>query len=375
MPIHFALAICVRQRAISVGRSLIAFAIATVTLIGAATEGERDAEAPAADAQVLVMIRMEPAHFRPDVDYGHGYSGRAGLAARQRAARAIARTHGLQLLSQWPMPAIGVECYVMQVPQGVSAMAALAALERDDRAAWAQPMQTFDSRGYTDPLYDLQPSASAWQLHQLHEVASGRGVLIAQIDSGVEVNHPDLRGQFHSVQNTADDRYAAEQHGTAVAGVIAARAGNGVGIVGVAPAAQLLVLRGCHERIAGKAICTSLALAKALQLALDRRARVVNLSVSGPRDRLLGALLDAALERGVIVVAAADADARDGGFPASHAGVIGVTDARTATSPGLLAAVGTDVPTTLPGERWGMVSGSSFAAAAVSGVAERAILR
>jgi len=344
--------------------------LATAALLAGATEAPSEAEAADTEARILVMVRMEPAHFRPDVEYGDGYAGRAALAARQRTARAIARAHGLQLLSHWPMPAIGVECFVMQLPRDASLTRVLAAIERDERAAWAQPMHAFDSRAYNDPLYDLQPSASAWKLHRLHEVATGRGVLVAQIDSGVEVEHPDLRGQLHSVQNLVEQTaYASEQHGTAIAGIIVARADNGVGIVGVAPAARLLVLRGCREGTPGRAVCDTLALAKALQVAIDRNARIVNLSVGGPADRLLGALLDAALARGIVIVAAASADGRDGGFPASHVGVIAVTDTAAPMLGASFAAAGTDVPTTLPGARWGMVSGASFAAAAVSGVA------
>jgi subtilisin family serine protease len=357
-------------RWLSATRSLVAIVIATAGLLGGAAAAPPEAAATGPEARILVMVRMEPMHFRPDVDYGDGYAGRAALAARQRTARAIARAHGLQLLSHWPMPAIGVECYEMQLPPGASLQDALAAIARDDRAAWAQPMHVFSSRAYSDPLYGLQPTASTWQLHRLHGLATGRGVLIAQVDSGVEVEHPDLRGQFHAVQNSvAQSAYAAEQHGTAIAGIIVARAGNGMGIVGVAPAARLLVLRGCREGTAGTAVCDTLALAKALQAALDRQARIVNLSVGGPPDRLLGALLDAALARGMIVVAAASADGRDGGFPASHTGVIAVTDTAAPMLRAALAAAGTDVPTTLPGARWGLVSGSSFAAAAVSGVA------
>lgn len=342
-------------------------AIAAALLAAAAAESASGEESPA-EPKVLVMIRMDPAHFRPDVDYGHGYSGRAALAARQRAARAIALEHRLRILSHWPMPAIGVECFVMQLPPGASLNTTLVALESDERAAWAQPMQTFSSRAYRDPLYELQPTASAWQLHELHRIATGRGVRIAQIDSGVEAEHPDLLGQVRWTQDTAESgRYVAEQHGTAVAGIIAARPDNGVGIVGVAPGAQLLALRACREHTPGTAICDTLALAKALQLALDRRARIVNLSIDGPPDRLLGALIDAALERSMIIVAAAGGTADDGGFPASHAGVLAVTDTAAPLQRTAFAAPGADVPTTLPGARWGLVSGASFAAAAVSG--------
>lgn len=350
-------------------RPLLAIAFMATAFNGAAAN-RVDPEATAPEARILVMIRMEPSHYRPDVDYGDGYAGRAALAARKRAAGAIAQAHGLKVLSHWPMPAIGVECYVMQVPSAASVDAVLAALEHDGRAAWAQPVHAFGSRAYNDPLYDLQPAASAWQLQRLHAVTTGRGVLVAQIDSGVEVDHPDLQGQLQAVRNTVERAgYAAELHGTAVAGIIAARADNGIGIVGVAPAARLLVLRGCRELNPGVAACDTLGVAKALQLAIDARAQIVNLSIGGPPDRLIGALLDAALARGAIVVAAAGAEGRDGAFPASHAGVIAVTDAAVPLRRAALAAAGTDLPTTLPGARWGLVSGSSFAAAAVSGVA------
>jgi subtilisin family serine protease len=362
---------------------VIAAAFALAQAATARDEVGRDAAeltpmpAPA-ESQILVMIPMAPAHFRPDIDYSDGYAARSGHAARRRAANDIARTHRLQLLSHWPMPAIGVECYVMQVPPDMTVAAAVDGVSRDTRAAWAQPLQTFRGQTYNDPLYDQQPTASAWQLRALHAAATGRGVLVAQIDSGVEVEHPDLRGQIQLVHNAvAHSRYAAEQHGTAVAGIIAARANNGIGTVGVAPEARLLALRGCWERAPAAAQCDTLSLAKALQFALDRSARIVNLSVSGPPDRLLRELLNAAVERGVIVVAAATADAADGGFPASHRGVVSVApmEPGSAAAPpsvtpieAMLSAPGRDIPATLPGARWGMVSGASFAAAEVSGV-------
>jgi subtilisin family serine protease len=362
--------------------AMIAVAFALASPATARDEVDRNAADPAStpglESQILVMIRMAPSHFRPDVDYSDGYAARSGHAARRRTASDIARTHRLKLLSHWPMPAIGVECYVMQIPPGMTAAAAVDEVSRDNRAAWAQPLQTFRSDAYNDPLYDQQPTATAWRLQALHAAATGRGVLIAQIDSGVEAEHPDLRGQIRLVHNAvAHSRYEAESHGTAVAGVIAARANNGIGTVGVAPEAQLLALRGCWERAPAAAQCDTLSLAKALQMALDRGVRIVNLSVSGPPDRLLSELLNAANGRGVIVVAAASAGSANDGFPASHRGVISVAviePVTNAAAPAFapiraaLAAPGRDIPTTLPGARWGLVSGASFAAAEVSGM-------
>jgi subtilisin family serine protease len=71
------------------------------------------------------------------------------------------------------------------------------------------------------------------------------------------------------------------------------------------------------------------------------------------------------------VVGAADPQRPDGGYPASHPGVIAVARSgeKHTLVPAAVVAPGTDVPTSLPGARWGMVSGSSFAAAHVAGLA------
>jgi subtilisin family serine protease len=173
-------------------------------------------------------------------------------------------------------------------------------------------------------------------------------------------------------RNLVDGRVdVAEFHGTAVAGVIAARADNGVGIAGIAPDATVIALRACWEPEAGgtKAVCSSFTLAKALQWALENRVGIVNLSVGGPRDRLLDRLLDAATARGVIVVAAVDPSAAKGSFPASNRGVLAVSDVEGQDSPvAVMVAPGRDVPTSIPGKQWGFVSGSSFAAAHVTGL-------
>jgi subtilisin family serine protease len=146
-------------------------------------------------------------------------------------------------------------------------------------------------------------------------------------------------------------------------------ADNHVGIVGVAPRARLLALRACWQASADDTLCTSLGLAIALHTAIDQGAHVINLSLGGPADRLIGQLVTTALARGIDVVAAADRRAARGGFPAEVPGVVAVVDDDAgAVPPGMVGAPGTDVPTTLPGARWGVVSGASYAAAHVSGL-------
>ncbi|MHB8533952.1 MAG: S8 family peptidase [Sulfuricaulis sp.] len=317
------------------------------------------------------MLRLPPSHFRPDESYTGGYDAHFGRDARHRVAEQLAGEHGLQLVAEWPMQSLGVDCFVMEVPSNDSPAHLVKRLSSDPRIESVQPMNLFHTLGYNDPLYSLQPSAKLWHLAELHEVTTGRNVMVAEVDTGVDLDHPDLRGQVAVVQNFVDDSpYVAETHGTAVAGIIVARADNGLGIAGVAPQARLMVLRACWQVSAqGAALCSSFTLAKALQFALDHNAQIINLSLGGPRDRLLERLLDMALMHGVTIVSAVDPRVGSGGFPASHAGVLAVAgDDERNVAADVLVAPGRDIPTTIPGGRWDFVTGSSFAAAHVTGL-------
>jgi hypothetical protein len=356
--------------------ALLALALACCALPCGAQAAAQGAAAQAASRQLLVMLRMPPQHFRPDSSYGGGYADDGTRAARRRQARELADAYGLKVVDDWPMPAIGIDCFVMEEPGNAPLDRVLDALGRDPRVAWAQPVNPYhglDERAARgDPLYPVQPAARAWRLAELHRVSTGRRVTVAVVDSGVDGDHPDLAGQLALRQNFVDAMPdAAETHGTAVAGIIAARAGNGIGIAGVAPQARLMALRACWETTHQETLCNSFTLGKALHFALINGARVINLSLGGPPDRLLQTLIDAALAREVAVIAAVDPQRPDGGFPAAHPGVIAVAPAgdRRPLPAGVFQAPGIDIPVTLPGARWGLVSGSSYAAAHVAGLA------
>lgn len=325
--------------------------------------------------QVLVLLRLPPPHLRPGSDYGGSYGDGAGRAARHRIAAGLARRNGLALVDDWPMPLLGVDCFVMAVPAGRSPADVAAALSVLPGVEWSQPVNTFAAHAgppRADPLFAAQPAALGWHLADLHRIADGRGVRVAVIDSAVEATHPDLAGQVALRANfVAGQRDRPERHGTAVAGIIAARADNGIGIAGIAPRARLLALRACWQPAAPAATtnCDSFSLAKALVFALDAGAGVINLSLGGPADPLLARLLDVALARGTTVVAAFDRRRGDGGFPASHPGVVAVADDAAALLPaGVFTAPGQGVPAPQPGGTWRLVDGSSYAAAQVSGL-------
>lgn len=344
---------------------------ATLTLSSAAP-----AQSPAVPGrEILVMVRHPPDHFRPGGNYGGGYGDALAQSERERLARQIAGRHRLTLVDQWPMPMIGMDCFVMAVPDGRSSAAAVEELSHDTAVAWSEPVGLFTTQSApasdNDPLYPAQPAAKQWKLAQLHQIATGRGVKIAVIDSGIQANHPDLAGQVVVNRNfVSGQSEASERHGTGVAGIIAAKANNGIGIAGVAPGARLLGLRACWQRdtSAPSTVCDSFSLAKALYFAIAQKPDVINLSLSGSNDRLLRTLIDTALERGSAVVAAVDPNKSDGGFPASVPGVIPVADSFAAGRSDVYTAPGVDIPTTEPGGRWFLVSGSSFAAAHVSGL-------
>jgi subtilisin family serine protease len=349
--------------------AVVLAAIAAGSFAPAAATGTPNASS---DREILVMVRIPPEHFRAGGGgYAGGYGDELGRSARERVARGVAHKYRLTLVDDWPMPMIGVDCFVMLVPDGRTTSGAAEQVSRDSDVSWAEPVELYTSRSSTpnDPLFAAEPAASQWHLADLHRIADGRGTRVAVVDSGIDERHPDLAGQLAVNRNfVAGQPLVPEQHGTAVAGIIAAKGNNHLGIVGVAPGARLLGLRACWQNH-GSTACDTLSLAKALYFAVENKADVINLSLSGPDARLLREILNIAYARGTAVVAAFDSKLPGGGFPASVPGVIAVSDAPAAGSHGeVYLAPGRAVPTTEPGGRWFLVNGSSFAAAHVSGL-------
>ena len=97
--------------------------------------------------QILVMLKMPPEHYRPGSNYAGGYGGSAMQVARHRIAAEIARRHGFTLENGWPMPLLGVDCYVMSLPDGITPNTAAEAVSRDADVAWSEPLQLYEAKG------------------------------------------------------------------------------------------------------------------------------------------------------------------------------------------------------------------------------------
>jgi subtilisin len=168
----------------------------------------------------------------------------------ERIARELADRHHLQVIVQWPVTALGVSCVVYEVPEPLQLPQVMEDLRKDRQISLVQQMHSFQvmgepsssSKPYNDPYLRLQSGFQSSGIADLQRITTGRGVRIALIDTGVDLNHPDLQGQIKFSENLAPepaDHNLAEVHGTAVAGVLSARPDNGTGIVGIAPDAEI----------------------------------------------------------------------------------------------------------------------------------------
>ncbi|GFE80490.1 serine protease [Steroidobacter agaridevorans] len=299
------------------------------------------------------------------------------IAPTTRAtARELATHYRMKPVREWPIAQLSVHCIVYEMNAGESQSDLLRRLRSDARVESAQPLNSFTTMGqaengpYNDPYAGLQGSLAAMGVPQAHAWSRGKGVNIAVIDTGVDASHADFAGSHVSVSNFTGQRLRPAAHGTAVTGIIAATGGNRLGIVGVAPEADVHVLAACWSAAANpsQAVCDSFTLAIALANAIELKANIVNLSLGGPSDPLLRRLVEHGLARNMIFVAALPGTGAASGFPSEIPGVV-VVDAvgHAHTARDVLLAPGTDVLTLAPPNGYDFVSGSSMAAANVSG--------
>lgn len=327
---------------------------------------------------IVLAVASQPEAAPPAAGSTARYHA-ARLYSASGAARAtldtLAREYGLKEVAGWPIEALQLYCVVVET---MDADAVLQRMRQDGRVALAQPLNTFQTLGadgYNDPYLGLQAgfrdidAAGAQRAVR----AAGNAVKVAVIDTGVDTQHPDLQGRVLLARSfvDAEGRFERDRHGTEVAGIIAANANNAIGIVGVAPQAQLLALKACWPAAGpddGRALCNTFTLSQALVAAMNERVQVINLSLGGPADPLLAKLVGEAVRRGIAVVGAVPPNGDTTGFPVGVPGVIGVDAAGRPANAAIVHAPGRGVLTLRPGGHYDFASGSSLATAHVSGV-------
>jgi subtilisin family serine protease len=339
-----------------------------------------DQPADASDRFIIVAVENAPPAFVAHAGATpRGYDTIADYGATAqalKAMRAVEREYGLREVNAWPIAPLHIHCAVLQIPSGADRNTLLARLSKDRRIKLTQPLQTFATRteGYNDPYVGLQRGFQQMDVADAHPWSRGDGVKVAIIDTGVDILHPDLRGSIASAVNfvDADDaQFQRDRHGTEMAGVIAAVANNREGIVGVAPNARLLIFKACWQAHldADAARCNSFTLARALTAAFAAHAQIINLSLAGPDDPLLGDLIREGQHRGVLFVGAAAAESSGQPGLMHQAGVIEVASADDHfAGDTVLYAPGREILTLLPGGHYDFASGASIATAQVSGV-------
>lgn len=308
----------------------------------------------------------------------------ASPQAMAATAQELAAAYGLTLIEVYPLVSTNDGLVAFGVPGGTDVLGIVAGLKADHRVRAAQPDFVYETAVQNnDSLVRLQYGPRLIRADRLPPSPAGEGIKIAVIDTGIDTTDAELKGKVSELVDRTGNGFTPDIHGTMLAGIIAAEPGKDVGISGVAPRSQLLAIKACQP-VSAQAIeaqCWSLTLAKGLDFAIQKGARIINLSVGGPQqDKLLTRLVGEAVHRGCVVVAAAGNNGPRGqpSFPAALAGVIAVTAVDVAENlyPDAtrgeyisLAAPGVEIVSTGPGNTFVVSSGTSLAAAFVTGTA------
>ena len=251
------------------------------------------------------------------------------------------------------------------------------ALERNPDVAFVEGHRLFPPTAVPDdPSFGLQWHHATLQSAQAWDRNLAVGQIVAILDSGVDMDHPDLADAILPGWDFWDDDANPSDpngHGTRVAGVAAAVTHNAKGVAGMAWGAAILPVR-----VAGSdGWASSWSIAQGLAYAATQGARVANLSfdlLAGSQTVLAAA--QAAVEDGVVVVASAGNCGCTESFPdtpwlLSVAATKSNDALASFSSRGAfvdLAAPGQGIQTTLPGGGYGAASGTSFSAPLVTGL-------
>lgn len=234
-----------------------------------------------------------------------------------------------------------------------------------------------------DPLYTNQYGPQKIQAPQAWDITTGNSsIIIAVVDTGVDMNHPDLQGKViagYDFANGDADPTDDQGHGTHVAGIIGAIGNNNIGVAGVIWQNKILAVKVLNSTNTG----SYSAIANGIIYAADNGAKIINLSLGGTADGItLKNAINYATNKGVIVVAAAGNNGTNTPFyPAYYENVIavGATDSTDklwsnsnygswvdVVAPG--SSIRSTYWTATSGSIYASMTGTSMAAPHVSGV-------
>ncbi|CAH0343790.1 S8 family peptidase [Bacillus sp. CECT 9360] len=223
------------------------------------------------------------------------------------------------------------------------------------------------------------------QAPKVWEKTKGKGITIAILDTGCEITHPDLKDRIIGGRNfTGDDQGNKDifldynGHGTHVAGTIAA-VQNSSGVVGVAPEANLLILKVLDKNGSGQYDW----IIDGINYAVEQKADIISMSLGGPEDvpELHEAIINAVKNKILVVCAAGnEGDGRDTtdelGYPGCYNEVISVgaidlerrsSDFTNSHNEIDLVAPGEEILSTYLNGKYAKLSGTSMATPHVSG--------
>jgi len=291
---------------------------------------------------------------------------------------------GFSLLEQHTFGLLGVTVYKFHIDNSsVMVPQAIGTVVAAFPAFWlVQPNYVFvpaqdpapASRGGATQEGDAaQYIREKFRLIDAHRIARGANVPIAVIDSEIDAAHPDLAGVIAQRLSATGTQERPHSHGTGMAGAIASHQR----LIGVAPGARLLAVSAFSTGATTES--TTFYIVKGLDWAVKEGARVVNMSFAGPHDPALERAFKAAYDKGVVLIAAAgNAGPRAKPlYPGADPSVIAVTatDADDKLFAGAnrgryiaVAAPGVDILVPAPDAGYQLTTGTSVAAAEVSGV-------
>ena len=215
---------------------------------------------------------------------------------------------------------------------------------------------------------------TAWNITQ-----GSSDVVVAVLDTGIDASHPDLVGKVlpgYDFVNNDSDASDDNGHGTSVAGFIAPRTNNGIGLAGMAANVKLLPVKILDKHNVG----TAFNIAQGITYAADQGADIINISVStaNSSDTIKRAVEYAWAKGCVIVAATGNTGAKTARYPAALDNVIAVSSTTYVDSLSSFSTHGSYVDICAPGsgtltlnnkDGYTSVSGTSYATPLVSGAA------